>query len=107
MAYRLHLAPEKIGLMETILLHVSLTQHGKDNTKRFMDTVLSAPQVLECYATTGEHDYVLKVLAADMRSYHKFLEEIIMNKPYVLKTHSNVVMRKLKDSQAVPSRIMP
>ena len=105
--FRLTVSPEALGLSETVLVHVSLRQHSDENTAAFTQLVTDAPEVLECYATTGDHDYLIKVLAADMRAYYRFLEETLMSKPYIDKTSSMVVMKKIKDTNAVPSRIIP
>lgn len=104
--FRLELKPEKLGFMETILLQVSLNHHSDENLQQFTDLMIHTPEVLECYATTGDHDFVLKVLATDMRAYHRFLRTVILSKPYVDKAHSIVVMEKLKDRKVVPSALM-
>lgn len=102
-AYGLTVSPEKMGYGETILLQVSLSQHHDDYLEEFTTLVNSIPEILECYATTGEYDYVLKVLATDMRSYHRFLRKSLMSKPYISKTFSQVVMDKIKFQKAVPT----
>lgn len=105
--FRLVVNPERLGLSETVLLNVSLSRHSEENTQDFTEIVKNAPEVLECYATSGEHDYLLKVLATDMRAYYRFLENKLMNKPYINKTNSTVVMRKIKETSAVTSAILP
>lgn len=102
-AYGLTVSPEKMGYSETILLQVSLGQHHDDYLEEFTELVNAIPEILECYATTGEYDYVLKVLATDMRSYHRFLRNSLMSKPYISKTFSQVVMDKIKFQKTVPT----
>jgi Lrp/AsnC family leucine-responsive transcriptional regulator len=102
-SYGLTVSPELLGYSETILLQVSLGQHHDNYLEEFTELVNSIPEILECYATTGEYDYVLKVLATDMRTYHRFLRNSLMSKPFISKTFSQVVMDKIKFQKAVPS----
>lgn len=104
--FRLELKPEKLGFMETILVQVSISYHSDENLQKFTDLMNNTAEVLECYATTGEHDFMIKVLATDMRSYHRFLRNTILSKPYVEKAQSIVVMEKLKDRKVVPSALL-
>jgi len=101
--YGLTVSPEKLGYGETILLQVSLQRHSDDSVEEFAELVNSIPEILECFATTGEYDYVLKVLAPDMRSFHRFLRNNLMDKPYISKTFSQVVMDKVKFQKAIPT----
>ncbi|MGJ8527566.1 Lrp/AsnC family transcriptional regulator [Maritalea sp.] len=102
-AYGLTVSPEKLGYGELVLLQVSLEQHNDDYLEEFTQLVRSIPEILECYATTGEYDYVMKVLATDMRSYHRFLRNRLMSKAFISKTFSQVVMEKIKFQKVVPT----
>jgi DNA-binding Lrp family transcriptional regulator len=101
--YGLTVSPEKMGYQETILLQVSLQRHSDDYIEQFIHLVESIPEILECYATTGEYDYVLKVLATDMRAFHRFVRNSLMRQPFISKTYSQVVMEKIKFQKAVPA----
>ena len=101
--YGLTVSPEKMGYNETILLQVSLEQHNDDFLKEFTALVNTIPEILECYATTGEYDYVMKVLATDMRSYHRFLRDSLMSMPFISKTFSQVIMDKIKFQKVIPT----
>jgi DNA-binding Lrp family transcriptional regulator len=101
--YGLTVSPEKMGYQETILLQVSLQRHSDDYIEQFIHLVESIPEILECYATTGEYDYVLKVLATDMRAFHRFVRNSLMRQPFISKTYSQVVMDKIKFQKAIPA----
>lgn len=100
--FHLGVAAEALGFAETVLVYVSLNSHNEQSIEAFTQLIAEAPQVMECYAVTGEHDYLLKVLATDMRSFYKFLEDTLMSQEYIARTHTNVVMKKIKESHAVP-----
>ncbi|MEM7260150.1 MAG: Lrp/AsnC family transcriptional regulator [Pseudomonadota bacterium] len=93
---------EALGYAEIIMVHVCLSKHSDKGIDAFTQLVDNAPEVLECYAVTGDHDFLLKVLAKDMRAFYRFLEETLMNKDYIDRTSSTVVMNKIKESRSVP-----
>jgi DNA-binding Lrp family transcriptional regulator len=105
--FRLGLDAEILGLAETVMLHVSLNQHSEESTKAFTALINDTPEVIECYAVSGDHDYQLKVLATDMRAYYRFLEQTLMSQPYIARTSSTVIMKKIKETQTVPTEIVP
>ena len=48
-----------------VVIAVTLATHNRDNAKRFAQLIADLPEVLECYALTGEMDYHLKVVTPD------------------------------------------
>ncbi len=57
--YQALLDAEAAGLGFSAVVQVSLERHERRHVKDFIATVASRPEVLECYATTGEADYHL------------------------------------------------
>src|SRR4051794_19926996 len=53
---------EMVGLALCVLAEVNLTRHNEDDVRRFEREVAACPQIVSCYATTGQADYVIKVL---------------------------------------------
>ena len=92
--FHLSVTAEALGYAETVLVYVSLNTHSEKSTDAFTKLIEQTPQVMECYAVTGDHDYLLKVLAPDMRAFYRFLEDTLMSKEYVARTQTNVVMKK-------------
>jgi DNA-binding Lrp family transcriptional regulator len=101
--FHLSIAADRLGLTETILLHISLHTHSDSAIDAFTRLINDSPEVLECYAVTGEYDYQLKVLATDMRAYYRFLEDRLMSKDFIARTSSTVVMKKIKDTETIPT----
>jgi len=92
----------KLGLHEVVFAHVSLHRHTKGATEEFMDKVLRREEVQECYALTGENDYLLRVVVSDVRAYHAFLEEVLFVLPHISKVNSNFALQEIKYDTAVP-----
>jgi DNA-binding Lrp family transcriptional regulator len=58
------------GLM--VICYVSLNQHSKKSGTQFIKLINELPEVVECYSISGEFDFMLKIVAADMNSYYNF-----------------------------------
>ncbi len=58
------------GLM--VICYVSLKQHNKTAGATFIQAIQSLNEVLECYNISGEFDFMLKVVVADMDDYYNF-----------------------------------
>lgn len=62
----------KIGKGLMVICYVSLKQHGKHTGDKFIKTILQLDEVLECLTISGEFDFMLKVVAANMDEYYNF-----------------------------------
>ena len=63
-------AKVKKGLM--VICYVSLRQHDKVEGAKFIQRIQEMNEVIECYNISGEFDFMLKVVAADMDDYYNF-----------------------------------
>ena len=95
---------EKLGLHICVLAHVSLLRHGDGAVEQFERMVATSPEIVECQAITGEADYVIKVVAPDMKAYDRFLQSHLFTLPGVASVRSNVVLREVKYETALPVR---
>lgn len=93
---------ERLGLTVCVLAHVTLVRHGEGAVEAFERMVATRPEILECHAVTGEADYLVKVVAADMKAYDRFLQDHVFRTPGVASVRSNVVMREVKYDTALP-----
>ena len=96
------LAPERLGLGFHAIVHVQLTRHNADKVQEFIRVIGQRPEVLECYATTGQADYHLRVLVPDIAAYNRFLEDILFRIPAVASAQTNVVLNELKGPAIIP-----
>ncbi|HVZ46010.1 MAG TPA: Lrp/AsnC family transcriptional regulator [Ramlibacter sp.] len=93
---------EKVGLALCVLAEVNLTRHNEDDVLRFQQQVLAVPQIVSCYATTGQADYVVKVLVNDIKSYESFLHDVLFRLPGVTHVRSSVVLKEIKSETRLP-----
>lgn len=96
------LDPKIAGFGIEVLLLVAMTKHTDENRRDFENHVHGLPEVLECFSVSGERDYMLQVIAADMDSYTDFLNTEILKHPAVRSASSTFVLKRVKYSTALP-----
>lgn len=93
--------PSAMGLGFQAIVHVHLTRHDPEKLIEFIRAVEGNALVQDCYATTGQADYHLRVLAPDIDSYNHFLEQFLFRLPAVASAQTNMVLRTIKQNQPV------
>lgn len=68
----------------------------------FRTSVLTWPEVVECMALTGEMDYFLRVVVADMGHYSGFIMDTLLKHPSVQDCKTSFVLDRVKATTAVP-----
>ncbi len=96
------LDPVRVGVPECVFAHVTLAKHDRPAMEAFERSIARRPEVLECYATTGDADYLLRVCVADTRSYERFLQEAVFAQGAVQHVRSNFTLREVKYTTALP-----
>jgi DNA-binding Lrp family transcriptional regulator len=94
----------KAGFGLSSMTLVSLARHEQKNVENFVREVLRHPEVLECFATSGEADFHLRVVVEDMDAYNRFLDDFIFRLPGVSQVRSNIVLKEIKADTALPFR---
>ena len=98
--------PEKIGLGLTAYLNVRLEKHTETHKRNPMDLFRASvqiwPEVVECAALTGDMDYLLRVVVADMAHYSRFIMETLLKHPSVEDCKTSFVLDRVKTTTALP-----
>ena len=100
--YAVILNPGKAGFALSSMTLVSLARHEERSVENFVTEVMRHPEVLECFATSGEADYHLRVVVEDIDAYNKFLDDFIFRIPGVSQVRSNIVLKEIKADTALP-----
>jgi Lrp/AsnC family leucine-responsive transcriptional regulator len=115
------LDPDKIGLGLLAYVNVRLEKHSEaaahSNARALGATAASAPaspradfavsveqwpEVVACYAMTGEMDYLLRVHVEDMDHFSRFMMATLLRHPAVLDVKSSFALQRIKDTTALP-----
>jgi Lrp/AsnC family leucine-responsive transcriptional regulator len=93
---------EKAGFSMSAILHVSLDRHDEKFVSQFITRVRKRPEVLECFATTGDADFHLRVVVSDMAAYNRFLDDFMFKIPGIRHVRTNVILKEIKYDVALP-----
>lgn len=96
------LSRQRLGLGLTVYCLVTLKIHAGDSMQAFHERVRGLPEVMECQSLTGEADYVLKIVVADLKRFSDFMSEHLMKAPEVANIRSSVVLESIKETNAYP-----
>ncbi|NNC76324.1 MAG: Lrp/AsnC family transcriptional regulator [Woeseiaceae bacterium] len=102
--YAAQVNAQKAGFKLSSMTLVSLERHEKKNVEQFEREIMQHPEVLECFATSGEADFHLRVVVEDMDAYNRFLDDFIFKLPGVSQVRSNIVLKQIKSDTALPFR---
>ena len=95
------LDPELLGKGLLVFCKVKLKQINREIADDFTRRIQHIPEVIECYNTSGNYDYLLKIRAADMQEYQQF----ILNKLGVIEivgsVESTFVMSEIKQAYGI------
>ncbi|MDD0838985.1 Lrp/AsnC family transcriptional regulator [Curvibacter sp. HBC61] len=98
--------PESVGLGLTAYLNVRLEKLTESHKRNPMDvfraSVQTWPEVVECASLTGEMDYLLRVVVADMAHYSRFIMDTLLKHPSVQDCKTSFVLDRVKATTAVP-----
>lgn len=91
-----------LGLDVTIFAHVKLAAQTRDAIAAFAEAVRGRPEVLDCYTTMGEWDFMLKVVMKDIKAFEAFYLDHLSKLPYVQSINSSVTVTAIKESTVLP-----
>lgn len=92
------LSTTKLGRSMTVIVQVMLERESRVHLDTFKRRMRNAPQVQQCYYTTGEADFILVVIVSDINEYEAFTQEYFFDESNVSRFTSNVVMDRVKVS---------
>ena len=91
----------KLGRGFTVFCSVKLKQMNRAVAKDFISVIKDIPQVVECYNISGEYDYMLKILAPDMRYYNEFIINVLGTIDSIGSILSSFVMDEIKNTHGI------
>ncbi len=88
--------PAAVGYEIEAYLSVRVERHDVKRAKEFRNAIARYPEVLTCRMMTGDIDFLLRVIAKDVRSYGRFVEEKILSLPGVTDASTSIVLDQIK-----------
>lgn len=94
--------PHKAGNGIMVLCNIRLKKHSQELIQEFMDVVQNLEEITECYNTSGDYDFLIKVYAHDMKSYQQFMLNTLGTINCIGSLHSIFVIDETKNTHGVP-----
>lgn len=91
-----------LGMGTIAFIMVILSPLTRETTDFFLEQINKIPQVLECYAITGNRDYLLKIVTKDMQTYKDFVIDSLMAIPGISRVEANMVISTEKRTLSIP-----
>lgn len=91
-----------VGLPVSVFVSVSLERQVEGVLEAFETRVRERPEVMECYLMTGDSDYLLRVVTADLGAYERFLMEHLTRIPGVASIRSSFALKQVTYKTALP-----
>jgi len=98
--YAALVSPLSLGLALQALVQVTLDDHSEKNVEAFEAAIRARPEVVACYAVTGDMDFLLHVQTPDLASFNEFAMKALLRMPGVRGTRSSFIMQAVKSDLA-------
>jgi Lrp/AsnC family transcriptional regulator len=93
---------ERLGFGMTVFANVRLSAHGRLHLTEFSEAIAKFPEVMECHTLMGAADFLLKIVARDVKSYEQFVLNTLCTLPAVQEIQSTVALSEVKTTTALP-----
>jgi Lrp/AsnC family leucine-responsive transcriptional regulator len=100
--YRALAAPQQLGLGVIAYVHLNIDADAFGRVREIEQTIRAFPQILECHTVSGDYDYLLKVVARDLKSLSQFLTDRLMQTPGVADVRSMICLEEIKAPAPLP-----
>lgn len=96
------LDPARLGLGLQAFVRVTLEKRGTTHMQQFSQAVQNWPEVINCFAMTGEIDCLLQVYFEDLEHFSRFVLDDLLQHPGVIDVKSSFVLTEIKRSTTLP-----
>jgi Lrp/AsnC family transcriptional regulator, leucine-responsive regulatory protein len=93
---------QKIGLGLNVFISISLKEQSKHALAAFEERIAEHDEVMECYLMTGDSDYLIRVVIADIQALEKFILEQLTPIPGIEKIRTSFTLKQVRYKTALP-----
>jgi Lrp/AsnC family transcriptional regulator of ectoine degradation len=98
--YHAEIVLEKIANVITVMLSISLKQHRHKDFERFEKRICEIDEVVECIATGGGVDYIMKLIVPSIEAYQALVENLLIEDIGIDRFFTYIVTRQIKSIKA-------
>lgn len=96
------LEPLKIDLGVNVHAYIIIKSHDEASLNAFEGAVQNVAEIVECYSTSGDKDYVLRVVAKNVGDYERLLKKTLVHLPNVMSVNSTFALKQVKYTTELP-----
>lgn len=100
--YQARLDAAKVARFAEVLVEVTLQRHRQEDFARFEQAMRETPEVLDCWATGGGVDYLLRVVAPDIDAYQRLIDRLLEAEIGIDRYFTYIVTRSVKSQAPLP-----
>lgn len=100
--YHAALDPATLGYPITVFAMVSLRSQAESELAAFEAHIAAIPEVRECHMLNGEIDFILKIVATDLKSFQDILTSRLTTAPNVASVKTSLTIRTAKSVPGIP-----
>lgn len=93
---------KQVGLPISAFASIKLERQREEDLDRFEAMVSHWPEVLDCYLMTGQRDYLMRVVAADLEAYERFIKDKLTRLDNIASIETSFALGQVKRSQRLP-----
>ncbi|KAA0972182.1 Lrp/AsnC family transcriptional regulator [Aureimonas fodinaquatilis] len=93
---------KKVGLPISAFASIKLERQREEDLDRFAEAVARWPEVVDCYLMTGQRDYLMRIVSADLEAYERFLKDKLTRLDNVASIETSFALGQVKRSEALP-----
>ncbi|MCA0319629.1 MAG: Lrp/AsnC family transcriptional regulator [Proteobacteria bacterium] len=91
-----------VDLPVSVFISIKLERQREEDLDRFAAAVARWPEVMECYLMTGQRDYLLRVVCADLPAYERFLKDKLTKHDGLASIESSFALTQVKHTNVLP-----
>jgi DNA-binding Lrp family transcriptional regulator len=91
-----------LGLSLNVFISISLKSQDKESLALFERRIAEHDEVMECYLMTGDSDYLIRVVVADIGALERFILEQLTPIPGIEKIRSSFTLKQVSYKTALP-----
>lgn len=93
---------KKVGLPISAFASIKLERQREEDLDRFEEVVARWPEVLDCYLMTGQRDYLMRIVAADLEAYERFIKDKLTRLENIASIETSFALGQVKRSEVLP-----
>lgn len=96
------LDPNKLDFSVTVYTYITVKTHAEESLNAFEAAVQHVKEVVQCHSTSGDKDYVLRVLVNSVSDYERLLKQTLVHLPNVASANSTFALKQVKYTTQLP-----